>query len=536
MSKSNYVVTSSGPVVGVTLFGMQLHSVYRGIPYAEDYVGANRFRSAKPITPWQEEFDASRFVKPGIQVPNPAEGFPLDTSMTEYSLALNIWAPFESKPSDKLPVVVWIYGGSFMLGDSSLDQYDGAASSRVGKCVFVSINYRMNALGFLDFRAFDPECEANVGLKDMLLALQWVYDNCRYFGGDPENITLAGHSAGASAVLALLSVPEARACITRAFAMSPCLHAFNTPEQAAGYAREYLDLLGLAPADFQQIYSLPAEQLAAAADQLQRKVSARCRFEFACAPEIDGEFLRQTPLQAAAQLPEDGKRIPLIIGGVSDEGSYFAQERPPQFPCTPDTLDEFFRHYPEFASDEIRDLYERVKPDRKADRLGGDIFFTVPNLLYADAYSTHSPVWTYQFMYFNMTLAHKKLFAMHGVDIPFILRNLRCRSFRPYQRLTFSRRLAKLLETQMSNMLLRFVTDGTPPHTPDYSPQARSCMLTGLSAERPITHPQSELANVMRNTAFFRERFGDLQQLSAQKEIGRESAVTESAATETTPQ
>lgn len=210
------VETQDGPVVGRIFDEI---AIFKGIPYAAPPVGNLRFRPPEPPLPWKEPFRAVRFgsICPQDETLSPAPG-----QMGEDCLSLNIWGP-EKSASLLLPVMVWLHGGGFSTGAGSIPIFDGAYFARKG-IVLVTINYRLNVLGFLahpELTAESPfNSSGNYGLMDQIRALQWVRDNIRQFGGNPDNVTLFGESAGGASVAALMSSPQASGLFHRAVIQS----------------------------------------------------------------------------------------------------------------------------------------------------------------------------------------------------------------------------------------------------------------------------------------------------------------------------
>jgi len=193
--------------------------MWRGIPYAQ----AQRFRAPMPPSPWSGVREANDF---GPVAPQDRKGQFLgpkpNIPISEDCLSINVIAP----PGDArdLPVMVFIHGGAYSVGSAREIPHLGEVLVRRGDVVFVNFNYRLGALGYLDFTSFaTPEhpIESNLGLRDQVAALEWIRDNIAGFGGDPANVTLFGESAGANAVTTLLTVPRARGLFARAIAQSP---------------------------------------------------------------------------------------------------------------------------------------------------------------------------------------------------------------------------------------------------------------------------------------------------------------------------
>jgi para-nitrobenzyl esterase len=204
------VLLDSGPVTGgqEKVAGQDIWT-FKGIPYAAPPVGALRWQPPQPVTPWEDAVACTEF---GPACPQPAmfEGFSLSAGVTaEDCLNLNVWSPAESA-GQKLPVMVWIHGGSFETGSGAMQIYDGGNLAAEG-VVVVTINYRLGPLGFLSHPALSADADSgvsgNYGLLDQIAALQWVQRNIAGFGGDPSNVTVFGESAGGISILDLIVSP-----------------------------------------------------------------------------------------------------------------------------------------------------------------------------------------------------------------------------------------------------------------------------------------------------------------------------------------
>ena len=268
------ISTACGWVEGMEENGAR---VWKGIPYATDYTELHRFQSAKPCGKWEGVLKTASFSLPAPQLPKKVCGIEEGVKTCEESLGINIWAPKQTV--EKRPVMVWIYGGAFISGDAGLDLYDGARLATDENILVVTFNYRINALGFLDFSSVIPEAESNVGLRDQVLALKWIYENIEAFGGNCEDITIFGQSAGGFSVVTLLSVPSARPYIAKAIAMSAYPLSVNTKSQADAYAASFLRIMDLEPKDARELFSSSADVLVEASKTLEDEVSARCSFD-----------------------------------------------------------------------------------------------------------------------------------------------------------------------------------------------------------------------------------------------------------------
>ena len=196
MIRTEVVETTIGKVQGYIEEGIH---IFKGIPYAAPPIGDLRFFPPAPRKPWSDVFIANEFGPIAPQPPYVSVSKQLKQSEAE-CLNLNIWTP--GIDNEKRPVMFWIHGGGFMYESSADEKLDGFALARKGNVLVVSINYRLGPLGYL----YIPGITANVGMLDQIAALKWVRDNISVFGGDPNNVTIFGESAGATAVVSLLAI------------------------------------------------------------------------------------------------------------------------------------------------------------------------------------------------------------------------------------------------------------------------------------------------------------------------------------------
>jgi para-nitrobenzyl esterase len=310
------VKTESGPVQG-KVSGDGKTNIFLGIPYAAPPVGPLRWKAPQPVAPWTETKNATVFGSRCMQ-PAPVNETYNDPGMSEDCLFVNVWAP---KDAAKLPVMVWIYGGSFQIGAGSDTRYDGEALARRG-VVLVSLNYRLGILGFFATQELAQEspqhAAGNYGLLDQSAALHWVKQNIAAFGGDPANITIFGESAGSYSVSLQMASPLSRELIT---------HAIGESGGAAG--RTVVNMVDLATAEKEDEKfakgSLKADNLAALraipADQLVKKEAPKLFFLAPVfGPIIDGYFITE-PAAATFAAGKQAK-VPLLAGTNKDESSF----------------------------------------------------------------------------------------------------------------------------------------------------------------------------------------------------------------------
>jgi para-nitrobenzyl esterase len=303
------VTTSSGPVIGAVQNGVH---AFKGVPFAI----AARFRTAVPPPPWVTPRDCVGY---GPVAPQPGH---LDRADETGCLSLNIWTP--EAAGRPLPVVFWIHGGAFLTGGGA--DYDGAFLAAHGPAVIVTINYRLGPLGFLQLGAHGFEEANNLAVSDALAALDWVRANIANFGGDLGLVTLFGQSAGASMVIALATLPQARGKFSRAIAFSAPGSGIMTAAHADEVAQRVLAELGL-ESNPQAIAAVPLPAVFAAAETAGRKVAGELPAGTLFAPVLDGAVMARDPASAIAA--GSLRDIPLWLGSCRDEMTMFLKSSPP---------------------------------------------------------------------------------------------------------------------------------------------------------------------------------------------------------------
>nr|O42275.1 RecName: Full=Acetylcholinesterase; Short=AChE; Flags: Precursor [Electrophorus electricus]AAB86606.1 acetylcholinesterase catalytic subunit precursor [Electrophorus electricus] len=303
---------------------------FLGIPFAEPPLGKMRFKPPEPKKPWNDVFDARDYPSACYQyVDTSYPGFSgtemwnPNRMMSEDCLYLNVWVPATPRPHN-LTVMVWIYGGGFYSGSSSLDVYDGRYLAHSEKVVVVSMNYRVSAFGFLALNG-SAEAPGNVGLLDQRLALQWVQDNIHFFGGNPKQVTIFGESAGAASVGMHLLSPDSRPKFTRAILQSGVP---NGPWRTVSFdeARRRAIKLGRLVGcpdgnDTDLIDCLRSKQPQDLIDQEWLVLPFSGLFRFSFVPVIDGVVFPDTP--EAMLNSGNFKDTQILLGVNQNEGSYF---------------------------------------------------------------------------------------------------------------------------------------------------------------------------------------------------------------------
>ncbi|MDO5501159.1 MAG: carboxylesterase/lipase family protein [Propionibacteriaceae bacterium] len=410
---------------------------WRGIPFAAPPTGALRWQAPQPPEPWSgfrecQEFGPICPQPGGWGLVNLGQSFVQD----EDCLTLNVTAP-ASPDGDGLPVMVYVHGGAFVHGAGSEQGFDGSALVRRGGIVYVSLNYRLGAWGWMHFDEYagdDLLIDSNLGLRDILAALGWVKENIAVFGGDPDRITVFGESAGAIALAAILAVPSAAGLFAGAILQSGAPRTIPTMEQAHRWASEFVGFLGVDPGDPEavrtRLRTVDQQGLITALDRLSRNGPIDEPTALPVVPAADGLLLPRLPVPAIAD--GQGLRVPLIIGTNDREGTLFAHLSPTTPALRPtwrlmstkaksfvDPQGDFDRadqaEQPPAAV--LKDLYPGLPKRGPLADLAGDGAFWYPSIELAEAHAAHAPTWSYRFDFSPWVLSAIGLNATHGVEL-----------------------------------------------------------------------------------------------------------------------
>ena len=312
---------------------------FKGIPYGQNTAGENRWLPAKPPKPWDGEHPALIY---GANCPQRLHDYTAieqsflfdwdDGYMSEDMLKLSVWTP---SLSGKRPVLVYFHGGGFTFGSAyELPSQEGAQLARQHDAVSVTVNHRLNLLGFLDVSEIGGPAYAdsvNVGMADLVVALRWIHENIANFGGDPDAVMIYGQSGGGSKVTCLMGMASAAGLFHRAAAQSGGGGNIPGREQSRELARQFMKELGLRPNDLASIQKMDWAKLNAAGNAAIEKLSPPVQGltgpgstpsatpRVGWSPTVDGRLVTQRSFYDVA--PEISKNVPMLIGNVSEEGT-----------------------------------------------------------------------------------------------------------------------------------------------------------------------------------------------------------------------
>ena len=416
------VATTTGDVRGRHDDGV---ATFRGIPFAS----AERFGVPRPVAPWTGTRDAIAFgpqapQRPGIMERALGAG---DLAIAEDCLNLNVWTP--GCDDARRPVLVWIHGGGFLTGTGASPWYDGSAFARSG-VVVVTCNYRLGAFGFTHLAGLTAAthgdrfaASGNLGLLDQVAALDWVRDNIAGFGGNPDDVTIFGESAGGASVLALMAMPGAAGRFQRAIAQSASFTQLRSRRRAEEAASELLAALDLSPADAHRLLDVPLDRVLDAQERVARPGPAAFT---AYAPTPDGVILPQPVVDALDTGASAG--VPLVIGTTRDEMNLFTFLDESYGSMDDGGLIERARVVFGDQARAVVETYQAARPDLTpggvASAIATDHAFRIPAVRLAEAHATRRrPTWMYLFAWTTPVFGGR-LGSCHGLELPFVFHAL----------------------------------------------------------------------------------------------------------------
>ena len=482
---SDEVRIDTGTLKGVIQGGVVS---FKGIPFAAPPVGDLRWRPPQPPAKWTGVRRASAYGADCMQNPFPGDAAPLGVAPAEDCLCVNVWIP-AAKPSGKLPVMVWVYGGGFVNGGSSPAVYDGSQFARKG-VVFVSFNYRLGRFGFFAHPALikenPSEPHGNYGYMDQIAALNWVQRNIAAFGGNPANVTIFGESAGGGSVHTLMTSPLAKGLFHKAIIESGggrgLLLGPRYIDRASASGSPSAESVGLAfakkagitgegPEALAALRKLPAD---AVVDGMNMMSMANPTYS---GPMIDGRVVSEAP--DAAYAAGRGAKIPLIIGANSADIGF----------TTARTMDELLAPFGP-ARDKARAVYD---PDNTGNvrevgtRIASDQMMVEPARFLARTLAAlGQPAYLYRFSYVAESMRSQWKGAPHATEIPFVFDTVVARYGRDLTQAD------KAMAEAANAYWVNFAKTGNPngaglPKWPAY--KATSDLLLDFSNNGPVGGP-----------------------------------------------
>ncbi len=463
--------TESGKVRGYIQDGIY---TWKGIPYAQ----AERFEASRKTEPW-EDVRSSLTWGPVCPLENPTTSvsdevefvFDHDWGYTsEECLCLNVWSP-GINDDKKRPVMVWIHGGGFVAGSSQeLPSYHGENLARKGDVVVVTVNHRLNVLGFLDLSAYGEKYKhsANVSMLDLVAALEWVQANIENFGGDPDNVMIFGQSGGGAKVNTLMAMPSAEGLFHKAVNQSGSFRmGMLNKEITQRISAEVLKELGLEAEQIDSLQSLPYPALSAAGRNALATVQAQMKeegkpiigFGLSWGPSMDEEVLpNQLFSREAFQLSKD---IPLLIGTTKNE--FFASLQTGLSEGTEEQIRGYIQNQYGPKAEAYMEAVQKAYPEdtRPSDLIDVDVLFRPGAVYQANQKSLlegGAPVYMYLFTW-QSPVMDGKYKAIHCMELPFVFDNVdRCKN------MTGGGEEAHALADKVSRAWINFARHGDPNH------------------------------------------------------------------------
>ncbi|MDO4163109.1 MAG: carboxylesterase/lipase family protein [Bacteroides sp.] len=499
------VTTESGRVSGYQADGIY---IYKGIPYAkaerfmppvapDEWEGIRSSRAYGPTCPqgkrmgWYSDEQAFAF--------NWDDGYP-----DEDCLRVNVWTPGVGD-GKKRPVMVWLHGGGYSAGSGQeLPSYDGTNLAKKGDVVVVTLNHRLNVLGFLDLSAYGDKYakSGNVGLLDLIAALQWVNHNIASFGGDAQNVTIFGQSGGGGKVSTLLAIPAAKGLFQKAIVQSGSMLRTMEQKYSRRIGSAVMEELGLKASQIDQLQKLPYEQLLAAGDKAVARVRAEAdkegvsSFIFGWAPTVDGDVLPAQPFDP--QAPAQSKDIPMLIGTTQHEFTTTAYV-PALRNVTEEKAVEGLQKKYGNRTDEFLQAFKKAYPNyQPKDLIDMDFIFRPGAVAQAKLKAAQggAPVYMYLFAWESPVL-DGMFRSTHCMEIPFVFNNVV-----RHASMTGGGEAARALGDKVSDAWLNFARTGNPnveglPMWEPYTVEQGATMFFNDTCEVKYNHDKELLDIVL---------------------------------------
>jgi len=491
------VEIASGKIAGYVRNGIV---AFKGVPYGDTTEGANRFLPPKKPRPWTGVRSSRQF---GVVAPqdkgtgrlNDEEGFIFqwnDSVEGEDCLRVNVWTP--GTDSRRRPVMVWLHGGGFEAGSGNdLPAFDGENLARRGDVVVVTLNHRLNLLGFLDLSRHGERYarSGNVGMLDVVAALEWVRDNIAVLGGDPQRVLIFGQSGGGAKVSTLMGMPAAKGLFHRAVVQSGSFSFTNTPDKSQKLADLFLAELDVGPSALDRLQAMPYPQLQRASEAVLRRANApgtgpdvraiASRLGFS--PVADGRDIPEPPFGPNA--PRMSADVPMIIGTTLNEFTTGINHPEYELMTEAELAARVEAAYPGRGA-RVLTAFRRRAPSAKPFDIWSHIA-TAPvrqgaiRQAAAKAALNAAPAYLYWFTRQTPILDGRPR-AFHCAEIPFVFANTDL-----CDHMTGGGERARTLSDRMADAWIRFARSGDPNGAglPQWSPFSAGSAKTMIFGDTP---------------------------------------------------
>ncbi len=490
---TKYVIaeTTYGKIRGVDNSGIK---VFKGVPYGANTAGGNRFMAPAEPAKWAGVRDALEYGHSAPQrdpaaPPPPAgaltisgQGLPAEG---EDCLVLNIWTPSVGSGAAsgrKRPVMFWCHGGGFASGSGSSPDNDGTNLAHRGDVVVVTINHRLNVLGFANLSEFSRDFAASgdAGMMDIVQALNWVRANISEFGGDPNTVMIFGQSGGGRKVETLLAMPSAKGLFHRAIIESGAAIKVVDRDAAVRNSELLLAKLGIEKSNVRELQKLPVEKIMAAHFAVMKENPGIDQMTAGYSPTVDGKILPQHPFHPKAS-PVSAD-VPVMIGCTRTEMTLFSLNDTAAFSLSDDQMRGRVKDLLGSAAPGIVDIYKRLNPGASPS----DIYFLIasdhrygaPTMKIAERRAAlgTAPVYLYYFTW-ETPVQGGRLKSPHTMEIPFAFDNVKISA-----RMTGGGADAMALADKVSDAWIAFARTGNPntgklPEWPVFNAKDRATMV-----------------------------------------------------------
>jgi len=484
------ITTPSGRLAGsITLTRRAEVEAFLGIPFAASPAGPGRYRGPGSVTGWDGVLDAKHSAPAAPQNPDPvmvAGGFWQPPTDEARCLNLNVWTP--ASDDRRRPVMVWTHGGAYVSGSNAGGMNGGAELAAALDIVVVSANYRLGALGFLALdHVLGPDFEesGNLALLDQIAALEWVRDNIDCFGGDPDDVTIFGESAGGAMVGTLLGSPLASGLFRRAIVQSGTAERARPADESRAVTAELFDVLGIPERDAERILDLDiTEILAAQAKVVEHHSRKTIGLALPFQPTIGTRSLPQLPVDAIRDGVNAG--VDLLAGTNLNEASFFTALRPLAEGQSAAALartivesDVDGHAYDAYTAALEHELGREPQADEVFESALTDRLYRQPTNRLLDARLAGATGRTFSYLFtWTSPMMDGRLGACHALEVPFVFRQLH----RLESATLVGDAPPKELSEWMSGAWVEFARRGAPqapalPDWPDYTRESRATMI-----------------------------------------------------------